>query len=101
MSNERVQLCLSGGLHLARLAQRSLAASANVQTQSNTVDNNALLVHVRTKITIRAALGEAHIIAEGLGLSANITFSGHGHAPFENCCRAARRENSWARSRAR
>jgi hypothetical protein len=70
------------GDSLARLAERSLAARADVQANADTVHDDALLVHVRAEIPVRAALGKAHIIAKRLGFTADITFPGHGHAPF-------------------
>lgn len=59
-----------------------MAAGADVQTNTDTVDDDALLVHVRAEIPAGAALGEAHIIAKRLGLTTYVTFPGHGLAPF-------------------
>lgn len=67
---------------LTGLAQRSLATGADVQTNADTVDNDALLVHVRAKIPTGAALGETHIISESLGFATDVTLPGHGLAPF-------------------
>ncbi len=67
---------------LTGLAQGSLATSADIQANTNAVDDDALLVHVRAKIPAGAALGEAHIIAKRLGLTTYVTFPGHGLAPF-------------------
>ena len=66
---------------LARLAQRSLATGADIQANTNAVDNDALLVHVRAEIPIGAALGETHIISKSLGLATDITLPGHGQLP--------------------
>lgn len=66
---------------LARLAQASLATGADVQANAYTVDDDALLVHVRAKIATGAALGETHIISERLGLATDITLTGHGQLP--------------------
>lgn len=66
---------------LAGLAQGSLTTGADVEANTNTVDDDALLVHVRAEIPIGAALGETHIISERLGLATDITLPSHGQLP--------------------
>ena len=66
---------------LAGLAQGSLATGTDVQANAYTVDDDALLVHVRAEIPACAALGETHIISERLGLATDITLPGHGQLP--------------------
>ena len=72
---------------LAGLAQGSLATGADVQANTNTVDDDALLVHVRAEIPACAALGETHIISERLGLATDITLPGHGQLPSNHISR--------------
>src|SRR5690606_19549704 len=58
----RVVSCELGGL--TGLAQRALAARADVEPDADPIHDDALLVHVRAEIPVRAALREAHIIAK-------------------------------------
>lgn len=66
---------------LAGFAQASLATGADVQANAYTINDDALLVHIRAKIPIGAALGETNIIPERLGFTTDITFSSHGQLP--------------------
>lgn len=76
---QRVSAELGG---LAALAQGAHAAGADVQADADTIDHDALLLHVGAKIAAGAALGETYITAKGLRLTAYITLPAHGLAPF-------------------
>lgn len=86
---------------LTGLSQGALATGADIQANTDTVDDDALLVHVRAEIPARAALGETHIISERLGLATDITFPGHGLAPFKYSSGATTREPSQTRPETR
>jgi len=67
----------------ARLLERSHTAGTDVDPNSDAVHGEPLALDIGTKVTVRAALGEAHVLAERLRFSANITFPGHGGPPFK------------------
>jgi len=68
----------------ARLLERSHTAGTDVDPNSDAVHGEPLALDIGTKVTVRAALGEAHVLAERLRLSAPVTFPGHGGSPFES-----------------
>jgi len=68
----------------ARFAHRPHTPGADVEPNPHAVHGEPLSLHIRTEITIRAALGEADVLAERLCLAANITLPGHGGSPFES-----------------
>jgi hypothetical protein len=82
IDRQQATKCLGG---LASLAQRAQAAGADVEPQTDAVDDDALLVHIWPEIPVRAALRETHIVAKRLGFSTNITLPGHNRPPFDNC----------------
>lgn len=63
-----------------------------MQSNTDTVYDDALLVHVSAEIPACSSLGEAHIIAKSLGLTTYITLTGHGLAPFKKITDSATRD---------
>lgn len=70
------------------LAHRAQAAGADVDADANSIDNESLLLDVRSEIPVRASLRETYVMSKCLGLATDVAFAGHGRTPFD-CSLAA------------
>lgn len=82
----------------AGLVQTAHTTSADLETELNAVDGQALLLHVRRESTIGVSLREADIVSERLGFAANFTLPGHERTPLTTFS-ASRRVASFSDAR--
>ena len=89
----------------ARLEHRPHAPSADVHRLHLAFDLHPPALYIRLKVTIGPPLRVTDVVSEALGLSANITHSGHGavsfpvrHLPQSYSSESQRREcSNWSR----